>query len=35
MSDFVVVLLVFGGSVLVGALLAHMLLDWWEDNNGR
>lgn len=31
MSDFFVVMLILGGSVAVGMLLAQAVLDWWED----
>ncbi|UXO93915.1 hypothetical protein Pan2_96 [Pseudanabaena phage Pan2] len=33
MSDFFVVMLILGGAVALGMMFAHLLLDWWEDNN--
>lgn len=26
--------LILGGAVAMGMMFAHLVLDWWEDNNG-
>lgn len=31
MSDFIYGVLVLGGAVALGMMLAHLVLDWWED----
>lgn len=34
MSDFVYGVLMLGGAAALGMMFAHLILDWWEDNNG-
>ena len=31
MSDFIYTVVILGGSATLGMMLAHLVLDWWED----